>query len=65
MAGLLPGGLAPERARETLVANLQYAAERCHEHGIQVLIEPINTYDIPGYFLNHSRQALDIIAACA
>ena len=65
MAGILPGGLAPERAHETLVGNLQYAAERCAAHGIGVLIEPINTYDIPGYFLNHSSQALDIIAACA
>ena len=64
MAGKLPGGLAPERAHETLVENLQYAADRCLEHGIKVLIEPINTFDMPGYFLNRSRQALDVIAAC-
>jgi hydroxypyruvate isomerase len=64
MSGILPGGLAPERAHETLLGNLQYAADRCHEHGIQLLIEPINTYDIPGYFLNYSRQALGLIAAC-
>ncbi|SFU80575.1 2-oxo-tetronate isomerase [Pseudoduganella namucuonensis] len=65
MAGFMPGGLAPERARETYVANLQYAADRCHEHGIAVMIEPINAYDMPGYFLNGSRQALAVIADCA
>jgi len=65
MAGILPGGLAPERARETLIGNLQYAADRCREHGIALLIEPINTYDMPGYFLNRSGQALDIMAECA
>ncbi|MES2263302.1 MAG: 2-oxo-tetronate isomerase [Pseudomonadota bacterium] len=64
MSGIVPGGLAPERARETLIGNLQYAADRCQPHGIDVLIEPINSYDMPGYFLNRSRQALDIIAAC-
>ena len=62
MAGKLPGGLAPERARETLIANLRHAAGLLHPHGIRLLIEPINHYDIPGYFLTHSRQALDIIA---
>lgn len=65
MAGLLPGGLAPERARETFVSNLQYAADRFAPHGIEVLVEPINRYDMPGYFLNGSRQALDILADAA
>jgi hydroxypyruvate isomerase len=65
MAGILPGGLDPERARETLVENLQYAADQFAPHGIDVLIEPINTYDIPGYFLNGSRQALAILRDAA
>lgn len=64
MAGIVPGGLAPERARETYVANLRYAADRCQQHGIAVMIEPINPYDMPGYFLNRSSQALELIAAC-
>ena len=62
MAGKTPGGLAPERARETYIDNLRHTADAFAPHGINVLIEPINHYDIPGYFLNHSRQALDIIA---
>jgi hydroxypyruvate isomerase len=65
MAGLLPGGLAPERARAAYVRALQYAADQFAPHGIEVLIEPINRFDIPGYFLNHSRQALDILADAA
>ncbi|WP_256077603.1 2-oxo-tetronate isomerase [Massilia sp. YIM B04103] len=63
MAGILPPSLAPERAQETLLDNLQYAADQCAPHGITLLIEPINTYDIPGYFLRHSAQALAILAA--
>lgn len=65
MAGIQPGGLAPERARETFVANLQYAADLFAPLGVEVLIEPINTFDIPGYFLHGSRQALNILADAA
>ena len=65
MAGKTPGGLAPERARATLIDNLRYATTELAPHGINLLIEPINHYDIPGYFLNYSRQALDIIAEAA
>ncbi len=65
MAGILPGGLAPERAREAYVRALQYAADQFAPHGIEILIEPINRFDIPGYFLNHSRQALEVMADAA
>ena len=62
MAGKTPPGVDPERARDTFIDNLRHTADAFAPHGIDVLIEPINHYDIPGYFLNHSRQALDIIA---
>ena len=65
MAGKTPGGLAPERARDTYIDNLRHAADLARPAGIDLLIEPINHYDIPGYFLNHSRQALEIIAEAA
>ena len=65
MAGILPGGLDPGRARDTLLENLQYAADQCAPHGIDVLIEPINSYDVPGYFLTGSRQALAILRDAA
>jgi len=53
----------PHDARETFIKNLQYAAPRLKDAGIKLLIEPVNTRDIPGFFLNHTRQALDIITA--
>lgn len=62
MAGKLPAGLAPERARATYIDNLRYAAAKLAPHGINLLIEPINHYDMPGYLLNTSQQAADIIA---
>ena len=64
MAGKVPHGLDIERARETYIQNLQYAADQCQPHGIDVMIEPINTYDMPGYFLNRSSQAIDILDQC-
>ena len=53
---------APQtRARDAFVTNLTYAAPRLAEHGITLLIEPINTRDIPGFFLSTSAQALEIM----
>lgn len=63
MAGIVPAGLEPARARDTYLDNLRYAADLCRPHGISLMIEPINHYDIPGYFLNHSWQARELIAA--
>ncbi|MBS1172884.1 MAG: hyi, partial [Proteobacteria bacterium] len=47
--------------RETLVANLRFAAAKLDEAGIRLLIEPINTVDIPGFYLSRTRQALDLL----
>ena len=61
LAGIAPEGADPQALRETLVENLRFAAARLKEAGIRLLIEPINTIDIPGFFLNYSDQALSII----
>ena len=61
LAGIVPPGVAPEEAHATLVGNLGFAASQCRAEGIRLLIEPINTFDIPGFFLHGTRQALDII----
>jgi len=63
LAGIRLPHLDPLEARETLIRNLQFAAPRLQAAGIRLLIEPINTRDIPGFFLNQSQQALDIIRA--
>lgn len=62
LAGIAPEGVDEETLRKTFVSNLAYAAEKLGEHGIRLLIEPINTINIPGFYLNYTQQALDIIA---
>jgi hydroxypyruvate isomerase len=61
LAGIVPRGVEPSQAHAVLVANLRFAAARLQEAGIALLIEPINTFDIPGFFLHGTRQALDLI----
>ncbi|WP_343731496.1 2-oxo-tetronate isomerase [Duganella sp.] len=65
MAGKVPPDLDPQQARTTYLANLRYAAQQLQPAGIDLLIEPINHYDMPGYFLNRSSQALELIRAAA
>lgn len=62
LAGLIPPGENKLRLEGTFVANLAYAADKLKDEGIRLLIEPINTRDMPGFFLNGTAQALDIIA---
>jgi hydroxypyruvate isomerase len=61
LAGIQPAGVAPDKARATFVSNLRFAAQKLKQSGIKLLIEPINTRDIPGFFLTGSKQALEII----
>ncbi|HYF60043.1 MAG TPA: 2-oxo-tetronate isomerase [Burkholderiaceae bacterium] len=62
MAGLVPDGADRARHRATYVANLREAARRCADAGVELLIEPINTRDIPRYFLNRQDDAHAIVA---
>lgn len=57
MAGLLPADGDRAVARATFIANLRYACEEAAKHAITILMEPINTRDIPGYFLNTQAEA--------
>lgn len=57
MAGLLPSEELRERHQAVYLENLAYAAEQAAKAGITVLIEPINTRDMPGFFLNRQDQA--------
>lgn len=61
MAGLLPPGASLDAATARYAKNVALAARACAEHGIEVLLEPINQRDMPGYFLNTTTQALEII----
>jgi hydroxypyruvate isomerase len=61
LAGIEPPRVDREKVRETFVANLRFATVELSRVGIKLLIEPINTFDIPGFFLSRTAQALDII----
>ncbi len=61
LAGKAPAGADAQQLRATFVANLRFAADKLKPHGIRLLIEPINTFDIPGFYLTHTQQALDLI----
>lgn len=62
LAGIAPADVAPEKVRATFVSNLRFAADKLEQAGIRLLTEPINTRDIPGFYLTRTQQALDIIA---
>jgi hydroxypyruvate isomerase len=61
LAGKVPAGVDEALLRKTFVANLKYAAAEFKKAGLKLLIEPINTYDIPGFYLNRTEQALAIL----
>ena len=61
LAGIAPAGVPAQTLRATLAANLRFAAEKLKSAGIRLLIEPINVHDVPGFTLNRSRQALELI----
>ncbi|GAA3709721.1 hydroxypyruvate isomerase [Oceanisphaera sediminis] len=61
LAGIQPAGVSYEEAEATFVANLKFAADKLEAAGIKLIAEAINTRDIPGFFLNNTQQALDII----
>jgi hydroxypyruvate isomerase len=61
LAGKAPAGVADEVLRRTFVQNLRYAAEALQAVGLRLLIEPINTFDIPGFYLNRTEQAAGLL----
>jgi hydroxypyruvate isomerase len=62
MAGIAPQGVDRALLRSTYAANLAWAADQATGTGVDVLMEPINTRDIPGYFLNRQAEAHAIAA---
>ena len=63
LAGITPVGVATEQADATFVANLRFAAQQLKAEGMRLLIEAINTYDLPGFHLSHTTQSFDVIRA--
>jgi 2-dehydrotetronate isomerase len=62
MAGLVPQGMDHAAVQPTYVANLRWAAAEAAKQGVDLMIEPINTRDMPGFFLNRQDQAHELLA---
>ena len=63
MAGLLPSGTTRAELMDTYVAHARAASQRVAAAGLDLLIEPINNRDMPGFFLNRQDHAHDLVAA--
>ena len=61
LAGKAPAGVSDALLRSTFVNNLKFAATELKGAGLKLLIEPINHFDIPGFYLNNTAQALAIL----
>ncbi|CDN50997.1 2-oxo-tetronate isomerase [Neorhizobium galegae] len=66
ISGLVAKGADVDALEKVLVDNLKYAAPRCADAGVRLLIEPINLRDIPGFFLSttdHAERVLDKVGS--
>ena len=61
LAGIAPPDVDIEVFNKTLISNLQYAAQVLQDNGLRLLLEPINTFDVPGFFINRTQQAIEVL----
>ena len=61
LAGKAPSGVAEDVLRAIFVGNLRHAADTLGRAGLRLLIEPVNRFDIPGFYLHRTDQALAIL----
>ncbi len=61
LVGITPKGVPAEKVRQKLVDNLRFAAAALEEEGISLLVEPLNDRDVPGFYLVHTRDALQLL----
>ncbi len=61
LAGVAPAGAEPALLHRTLVDNLRFAARALAAEGLRLLVEPINAFDVPGFLVTRSTQALALL----
>jgi hydroxypyruvate isomerase len=61
LVGITPKEVPPEKVRQTLVNNLRFAAAALEKEGISLLVESLNDQDIPGFYLVHTRDTLQLL----
>lgn len=65
MSGLIPNGAVRYALRSTVLSNLRWAAQAAADVGVEILIEPINQRDMPGYYLNRQDLAHSLVQTVA
>jgi hydroxypyruvate isomerase len=63
LAGIRPPEIGFAEARDALISNLVSAAQTLSSSGVRLLLEPVNTVDVPGFFVSTSAFALELIKA--
>ncbi len=63
LVGVLPGGVSREQGEATALANLRAAAPLARDAGVTILVEPINTVDMPGYFADTVDRGAALVQA--
>lgn len=61
LIGKIPQSIDKQKVDQTVVDNLRFAADELKKENIQLLVEPINHYDIPGFYLQGTAQSLELI----
>ena len=61
LAGKAPAGVDAATLRRTFVDNLRFAAKALEAADINLLVEPINPFDIPGFYVTTSHQAIELL----
>jgi len=60
LVGIRPPDIPADKILRTLVDNLRFAADALEKERIRLLVEPLNEKDMPGFYLTHTRDALDL-----
>ena len=60
LVGIPPKDADPHKVRATLIENLRFAARELDKAGTRLLVEPINTYDMPGFYVSRSGEAIKL-----
>ena len=63
LAGIAPAGVPREKAKQTLIGNLRFAAGKLKAAGLTLLTEPCNPRTIPGFFLDTSKEGIEVVDA--
>ena len=61
LAGKAPAGIGDDQIRRTFVDNLRFAAAALNAAGLRLLIEPVNNFDVPGFWLNRTELAISVL----